>query len=186
MLCFEVWKNGEKLSVAGVPESVVVSFLLTWVGKGPDASALAATKDHAIPGLDWRVGGIDSSDPTGDQNVEWIENPELRLGDELRVRLVSADRADVPSRREQHEPMSRVEGGARVIKCSFCGQMRQAESNGWLKAGVAGANVFICARCLILAERMLHDGQQSLFHLARAADQPCSFCGTEHAAERSE
>jgi hypothetical protein len=61
--------------------------------------------------------------------------------------------------------------------------MRQTESNGWLSAGVAGAEVFICARCLILAERMLHEGQQRLFHLTGATDQTCSFCGTEHTAE---
>lgn len=183
MLCFEVWRNDEKLTVAGVREGGVVSFLLSWVGKGPGASALAAATDGAISGLDWRVGGINSSDPAGDRNVEWVENPDLRLGDELRVRLISADTADAPSRREQHEPPSRVEGGTRFIQCSFCGQMRQTEPKGWLNAGVAGAEVFICTRCLILAERTLDDGQQRLFHLTRTTDQTCSFCGTEHTAE---
>jgi hypothetical protein len=183
MLCFEVWKNDEKLTVAGLRESGVVSFELTWVGKGPGASALAAAADGDISGLDWRVGGIDSSDPTGDTNVEWVENPDLKLGDEVRVRLISADRADAPSRREQHKPPSRIEGETRFIQCSFCGQTRQTQPKRWLDAGVAGAEVFICTRCLILAERTLEDGLQHLFHLTRATDQTCSFCAAEHTAE---
>jgi hypothetical protein len=183
MLCFEVWKNDQKLTLAGVRESGVVSFLLNWVGKGPGASALAATTDGAISGLQWGVGGIDSSDPAAENNVEWIENSELRLGDELRIRLVSADRADEPSRREQHKPPSRIDGEARFIQCSFCSQMRQTQPKRWLDAGVAGAEVFICTRCLILAERMLEDDHPHLFHLSRAADQTCSFCGAEHTAE---
>jgi hypothetical protein len=62
-------------------------------------------------------------------------------------------------------------------------EMRQSEPKSWLKPGVAGASVFICTRCLILAERTLHDRLEQLFHLTRAIDSECSFCGTEHAAE---
>jgi len=85
MLCFEVWKNDEKLTIAGLRESGVVSLVLTWVGKEPGASALAAAADGIIPGLRWSIGGIDSSDPAGETNVDWIEDAGLKLGDELRV-----------------------------------------------------------------------------------------------------
>jgi hypothetical protein len=183
MLCFEVWKNDQKLALAGVRVSGVVSFLLNWVGKGPGASALAATADEAISGLHWSVGGIDSSNPAAEKNVEWIESSELRLGDELRIRLVSADRADAATRREQHKPPSRVDGEASFIQCSFCSQMRQTQPKHWLDAGVAGAEVFICTRCLILAERTLEDGLPHLFHLTHATDQTCSFCGAKHTGE---
>lgn len=183
MLCFEVWKNGKKLTVAGVRESGVVSFMLSWVGKGVGASTRAAAARGAIPALHWRVGGIDSSDPAGNENVEWVENPKLKVGDELRVRLVAAESADEPSRREPAVSAARVEGGARVIQCSFCGEMRQSERKSWFEPGVAGARVFICTRCLILAERMLHDCLDRLFHLSRATGQECSFCGTERTTE---
>ncbi len=183
MLCFEVWKNGQRLAIAGVRESGVVSFMLSWVGKDPGASAAAGTVPGAIPGLHFHVGGVDSSNPTGNKRVEWIEDLELKLDDELRVRLISAANADTPSRYEDSEPASRTVSGARVIQCSFCREMRPSEPKGWLQPGVAGPNVFICARCLILAERMLHDGLQQLFHLTGATDQICSFCGTEHPAE---
>ena len=183
MLCFEIRKNGKKLTVAGVRESGVVSFMLSWVGKGEGASAQAAAAGGAVPGLHWRVGGIDSSDPAGGENVEWVENPKLKIGDELRVRLIAAESADEPSRREPAVPASRVEGGARIIQCSFCGEMRQSETKSWLPSGVAGARVFICARCLILAERMLRDSLDRLFHLSRATEHECSFCGTERTPE---
>jgi hypothetical protein len=183
MFCFEVWKNEERLAVAGVRESGVVSFILSWVGKEPDASSVASTAQGAIPDLHCSVGGIDTSDPDGDKRVEWVDNSDLKLGDELRVRLISANSADLPIQCEDTLPASRVVSGSRVIQCSFCGQMRETESKGLLQPGVAGANVFICVRCLILAERLLHDGLQQLFHLIRSADQACSFCGTEHPAE---
>ena len=153
------------------------------MGKEPGASSLAVTAGEAISGLHWNVGGIDSSDPAGDKNVEWIENSTLSLGDELRVRLISSDTADSPSRREPHKPPSHTEGEARFIECSFCGHMRQTQPKDWLEAGVAGAEVFICVRCLILAERTLEDGLERLFHLTRATDQTCSFCGAGHTAE---
>jgi hypothetical protein len=54
---------------------------------------------------------------------------------------------------------------------------------GLAPTGRGGANGFICTRCLILAERLLHDDLQQLFHLTRATEQGCSFCGTEHAPE---
>jgi hypothetical protein len=183
MLCFEVWKNGTKLTVAGVRESGVVSLLLTWVGKGHGASTLAASAKGAIPGLDFRVGGIDSSDPAGDKDIEWVEGAGLRLGDDIHVRLVSAEVAAPPPRSEPLSPVSRVEAGVRVIQCSFCGQMRQNEPEPWLKPGIAGANVFICVRCLVLAERLLEDGEERLGHLTRTADKTCSFCGAEHTEE---
>jgi hypothetical protein len=40
MLCFEVWRNDEKLVTAGLSETGVLSFILTWVGKEPDAPRL--------------------------------------------------------------------------------------------------------------------------------------------------
>jgi hypothetical protein len=74
MLCFEVWKNDEKLTVAGVRESGVISFLLNWVGKGPGASALAAAADGLFPG--WIGGSAESIHPI---------QPETRMSNGLRA-----------------------------------------------------------------------------------------------------
>jgi hypothetical protein len=107
----------------------------------------------------------------------------LKLNDEVKVRLISAENADEPSRRESSVPASRVEAGGRVTQCSFCGEMRRIEPKGSLTPGVAGATVFICTRCLVFAERMLHSGLEQLFHLTKTTSQTCSFCQTEHVPE---
>jgi hypothetical protein len=183
MLCFEISKNGRKLARSGLRESGVLSLLLCWVGKGPGASTRAAATAGPIAGLDFRVGGSDTSDPSGDQDVAWIEGDGLKVGDDIQIRLLSAESADEPARREPSQPAARQDGGARLIGCSFCGEMRQIEPESIFKPGIAGATVFICLRCIVMAERMLDDRLPQLFHLTRAADQTCSFCATEHTAE---
>jgi hypothetical protein len=99
MLCFEVWRNDEKLVTAGLSEAGVLSFMLTWVGDGADASSGAAASAGTIPGLTCLVGGMDSAlHPSGDRQVDWYETSELKIGDELRVRLISSDTPDPPLR----------------------------------------------------------------------------------------
>jgi hypothetical protein len=183
MLCFEVSKNGKKLALSGLRESGVLSLMLTWVGRGQGASAAAAGAEGPITGLDFRIGGIDSSDPSGDNDVAWVEGSDLEVGDDIAIRLLSAENADEPTRSGPSQPATRKEGGARLMECSFCGEMRQIEPESTFKLGVGGANVFICLRCVVLAERMLDESLPQLFHLARKTDQSCSYCATEQTAE---
>ena len=93
MLCFEVWRNGEKLTTAGVSETGVSSFILNWVGKEPNASLIAASSTGAIPGIHCVAGGIE-----GAVSFDWYETDQLKIGDELRVRLISSDLSDPPFR----------------------------------------------------------------------------------------
>jgi hypothetical protein len=183
MLCFEISKNGKRLALSGLRESGVLSLMLTWVGKGEGASAAAASAVGPIAGLDFRVGGIDSSDLTADNDVAWVEGADLRVGDDIRICLVSAESADEPTRRGPSQPAAREEGGTRLMECSFCAQMRQIEPESIFKPGIGGANVFICLRCIVLAERMLDERLPQLFHLARTSDQTCSFCASDHTPE---
>jgi hypothetical protein len=93
MLCFEVWKNGQKLTTAGVNDAGVLSFILSWVGKETNASSIAGSSAETIQGMHCAVGGID-----GATYVDWYETNDLKIGDELRVRLVSSDIPDPPLR----------------------------------------------------------------------------------------
>jgi hypothetical protein len=95
MLCFEVWRNGEKLTTAGVRETGVLSVILSWVGKEPNASSIAASSAEAIPGVRCQVGGIE-----GVNSIDWCDTDQLKVGDELRVRLISSDHSDPPIRSE--------------------------------------------------------------------------------------
>ncbi|MGA7806222.1 hypothetical protein, partial [Bradyrhizobium sp.] len=60
---------------------------------GPDASSIAASSAEAIPGIKCAVGGIE-----GVTSVDWYETDQLKIGDELRVRLISSDQSDPPIR----------------------------------------------------------------------------------------
>ncbi len=126
MLAFEIWKNGKKLAVAGLQQSGAVSFMLTWVGKGADASD-RAVEGAEIDGHDLRVGGLDSADPSGDQSIEWVEDTALRLGDHLQIRLVAAESADAPIRREPTKSLLAGEAGHRFAHCAKCGGVRLNE-----------------------------------------------------------
>lgn len=136
MFGFEIWKNGEKLAVAGLRESGAVSLMLTWVGKGAGASR-RATSGIEIEGLDLRVGGIDSSDPAGDQSVEWIEDTALRLGDDIQIRLVETADHDAPMRREPTRSLIAGESGQKFVPCSVCGGVRIHDAG---RGGNGGAN----------------------------------------------
>lgn len=123
MLGFEIWKNGKKLAVAGLTDRGAMSFMLTWVGKDAGASS-RATGGVEIDGLDLRVGGIDSSDPAGEQSVEWIEDNALRLGDDIQIRLVSTQDVDTPIRREPTNGLISAAAGLRFVPCTVCGSPR--------------------------------------------------------------
>ncbi len=126
MLGFEIWKNGKKLAVAGLQDSGAVSFMLTWVGKGAGASA-RALQGAEIDGLDLRVGGIDTSDPAGDQSIEWIEDTALSIGDDIQIRLVAVGSANSPIRREPTKSLLAGETGHRFAPCTKCGGVRLHE-----------------------------------------------------------
>jgi hypothetical protein len=179
LLCFEILKNGKQLSLAGLRESGVLVTILTWAGKSRGASARAAESMGPIEGLEFQVGGIDSSGPGPDTEIEWIQSNDIHVGDEILVRVRSAQAADTPAKSSQSVPTARSEGEETFIECSFCGQSRQAGPGRPHVGGIAGPNVFICVRCVVFGERLLDGGLPQLLHLSRTADEPCSFCMTE-------
>src|SRR5229473_3806847 len=181
VLCFEVLRNGKKLSLAGLRESGMLSIMLTWVGRSSGASARAAESKGPIEELELQVGGIDSSGPDPDTEVEWIGSTAIHVGDEILVRVRSAEAADTPAKRTQSVPISRSEGQKTSIECSFCGRIRRAGPRA--PGGIAGPKVFICVRCVVFGERLLDEGLPALLHLSRTADEPCSFCGTERSRD---
>jgi hypothetical protein len=91
ILCFEVWKNDQKLTTAGVSETGVLSVILSWAGREPNASSIAASSAAMIPNISLSVGGIE-----GITHVNWHETDKLKVGDELRVRLISSEHSDPP------------------------------------------------------------------------------------------
>ena len=182
MLGFEIFKNGEKLALAGLSHSGVLHVTLMWVGRGIGASARAARSEGPIEGVELHVDGLDSSGPGPDVDLEWVGSSDICVGDEISVRVTSAQRADAPAKRNESEPASCSLGEATLIECSFCGAMRRAGPPPHV-GGIAGPQVFACVRCVVFGERLLNDGSPVLLHLLHTADQPCSFCGTERSGD---
>ena len=82
MICFEVWVNGEKICLAGVGETGVLSSIVSWGGKQgwpPEKPNL-------------RVGGL-----VNKEHVRWTEKEHiLEVGDEVTLKVVEADTAEEP------------------------------------------------------------------------------------------
>lgn len=107
MIALEVFLNDEKVAVAGAEDLAVLSASVTAVGK-LGAKARGTTSVRRGQHLSLEVGGL-----TGrlrgarDEHLRW--GPErvndLSVGDEVRVRIVRAKRAD--------RPTTRVAGGSR-------------------------------------------------------------------------
>jgi hypothetical protein len=161
MICFAVSRNGQPLATAGVQDGIIMA-LMTWVQHGSEPANVG-----------FHLGGTDSSGDR-EQHVEWFDLRDLVAGDEVLVRIEEGPTADPPAHtRAGHEQLHSSSG--RKVKCCFCNELRSD------KAGVAGAEVIMCGRCLALAAAALEHGLPSLLHLV-AAPGPCSFC---YATEQS-
>jgi hypothetical protein len=140
VLCFDVSKNGKKLALAGLRESGVVSVILSWQGSRPGASGLAAAAKGRIPGLHFYVGGIDSSNPAGDDSVRWIqEERDFRIGDEIRIRFSASETPDAPVLREPSHPLSMKKDGCAsrnapfADKCARRSRRQRSTQGSWVR-----------------------------------------------------
>ncbi len=113
MLAFEIYKNGRKMALAGLEDSGAVSLMLTWIGKGPGASRKAA-QGFAIEGLDLRVGGIDTSDPAGEQSIEWIDEAAFALGTSFTSVSSPPTRSTRPCAANPRRPSCRGNGRSEI------------------------------------------------------------------------
>src|SRR5262245_41821304 len=106
MLCFEVYRNGEKLCTAGVGDFGVLTAILTWVSHHP--AKLAKWAAEGVPEtepttLELTVGGLGRDDSDTTEHLKWVES-NLEVGDEIRMRVVEVLSSDPPLRRYQDDP----------------------------------------------------------------------------------
>lgn len=106
MLCFEVYRNGEKLCTAGIGDFGVLTAVLTWVSHEPEklkkwaASGIPETEPTR---LELEVGGLGRCVGEAGEHLKWVES-DLVVGDEIRIRVVDVPVADPPSRRYEDDP----------------------------------------------------------------------------------
>src|SRR5262245_46394729 len=101
MLAFEVSVNGKTVCIAGFDDYGVLSAILTWVRRRPDVEFQPGSEE-----LEFTVGGLISGSTNSEENLDWLKQ-ELRVGDDVRIRVIESDRADEPAKRRRDDPKRR-------------------------------------------------------------------------------
>ena len=91
MRALEVSVNGEKLCVAGIGDDGVLTTIVHW----------AARQDEE--GFFLQVGGLISQTK---EHANWINQKPLRVGDNIRVKIIETDLADKPVEQYRLDPTS--------------------------------------------------------------------------------
>jgi hypothetical protein len=107
MCAFDVSMNTKKLCLAGVGESGVLSAIISWVagGRGED--------------LFLHVGGL-----ANEEHFDWIRQKPLKVGDEIRVKIVETGSSDKPARKRRTHPTETLKAKKRYVR-------RMAKELGW-------------------------------------------------------
>ena len=96
MIAFEVHLNGRKLCTAGVGDHGVLTTNLAWVCRKGEHTR--TRKPHSVEEeMTLDVGGLIT--PT-EEHVRWQERT-VRVGDEVRIKVIEVAAVDRPQRRER-------------------------------------------------------------------------------------
>ena len=109
MRAFEVYRNGKRLCVAGIGENGVLTTIIGHLCK-------ASRFDDYL-----QVGGLDSSTR---EHVTWMSHAKLRVGDEIRVRLIDIKSVDRPRERHRVDTPESMKGRKLYVR-------RMAKELGW-------------------------------------------------------
>jgi hypothetical protein len=91
MICFELYINGRKIATAGISTTGVVSAILCLVT--PNRARKRKQE------LDLSLGGLEQ-----DEYLKWCEKDDLKIGDEVTVRIIKSESCDEPSSRYKEDP----------------------------------------------------------------------------------
>ena len=119
MIAFEVSLNTRKVCVAGVGDLGVLSTILSWVrreGRNTETGDPGKTEEE----LTLNVSGLRSSKS---EHVRWAEN-ELKVGDEVCVRIVDLESVDPPHHRKANDPEEDTKRQQRYVE-------QMAKQFGW-------------------------------------------------------
>ena len=97
MVGYSVFRNNERLCVAGVGDFGVLSACVTWVGHRPQklASWVADGISEQPVALTLQVGGLRSDDRDSRLHMSWME-ADIRVGDEIRIQVIDVADVDPP------------------------------------------------------------------------------------------
>lgn len=128
MLVLEVLKNGQLLCRAGGPTVTLIHHSVSW-NKGHESFRLSSV-------------GLNQPTESLHQNVQWLPQSPLLVGDEITFRVARSETADAFETSKSYGT-EELADGERKHSCSFCGA-EASKTNSVLISQLAN----ICAQCL--------------------------------------
>lgn len=125
MVAFEVFRNDEKLCVAGVGDFGVLIACVNWLAHSPEKleqRKAAGIWEPPPTELNVQVSGLQSDEATP-LHKEWTEVP-LRVGDRIKIHVIDAPEVDPPARERRDKP-----GDVLELKKAYL--RRYAKELGW-------------------------------------------------------
>ncbi len=112
MPTFNVQVNGKKVCTAGLPGHGVL---------GAHVSSVRHKGSRKPPTLSLHVGGLDSDTR---EHLVWHEALPLRVGDEVRIKVLTEGRTDRPSARKKPDPSADLRARKSYVR-------KMAKELGW-------------------------------------------------------
>ena len=111
MPVFHVYLNGKKVSTAGVGELGVLGTHVSWVRRTGEHT-LSRKPESVEEELRLHVGGLISPD---DEHVRWLDR-DLKVGDEVSIRVAEDGRVDRPRSRERRDRAKELRSQKRYVR----------------------------------------------------------------------
>ena len=105
MVAFEVFRNDERLCVAGVGDFGVLIACVNWVAHSPEKleqRKAAGISEPPPTELNVQVSGLQSDEATP-LHKEWID-AALRVGDHIKIHVIDAPQVDPAAREHRDKP----------------------------------------------------------------------------------
>jgi hypothetical protein len=119
MPIFHVYLNGKRVSKAGVGDLGVLGVHVTWVRRKGEQT-MAKKPDSVEEELLLHVGGLISP---AKEHIRWLDRG-LRVGDEVRIKIVEDSSVDRPSSRKKCDSAKDLQAQKRYVKA-------MAKELGW-------------------------------------------------------
>ncbi len=114
IIAFEVFRNNERLCVAGLADFGVLTAILTWVARSPEE----LEPEDTSPDLFLHVGGL--KDET---HLNWTDTT-IEVGDEIKIHVAEASAVDAPTSERRRDPAKDLEDKKSYVR-------RMAKELGW-------------------------------------------------------
>jgi len=118
MLGYNVYRNNERLCVAGVGDFGVLTACVTWVGYSPERLVRWAAdriSERQPVELALHVGGLKSDDREPGLHLRWID-ANVRVGDEIKIQVIDVAQVDAATTEFHDDPETDFEAKKNYVR----------------------------------------------------------------------